>query len=98
MVIATQKLSCKPSYKLTPFFFIMFVFIFYGIKSSLSKNGFTLLTLRKLWILCLFCTNYPPSKTISYILFSILFIKGGTNKKNRKYMNKNIGCDILVVG
>jgi len=81
MVVAIQKLSYKPGYKLTPFFFIIFVFTLYGIESSLTKNGFALLTLRKLWIFCLFYRNYPPPKTISYIFFKILLLEGDTSKK-----------------
>jgi hypothetical protein len=77
MVIAIQKLSYKPGYKLTPFFFIMFVFTLYGIESSLTKNGFVLLTLGKLWIFCLFYTNYLPPKTISYIFFFYIASRRG---------------------
>jgi hypothetical protein len=50
-----------------------FIYIFFSRKSKLTKNGFTLLTSRKLQIIGLVCTNYPSPKIVSCILSFKLF-------------------------
>jgi hypothetical protein len=47
-----------------------FICIIYGTKSSITENGSTLLTLRKLQIIGLFCTNCLFTQSIFLHFFS----------------------------